>query len=313
MKSQTTSHIGNHTHCDFYLTGNLAFRVAYKMAKQSKNNKELCAHVGSMMCAVSEGLRSYVETALKRLGIWPRVVSLPSGAEKLNINVDEVTKMDWPTILVIFGCCILLLFEHHTDEESYKTHMSNRIRELQGRVGYDPASADLDVPFDFTRAKAIRTMLGASSTLREALVRYMMGNIMYVDSGAGSVCQYLFSVLSWSGMYEFTVMTKVLVKPQSPVLNDPSVSSEVENLIEACEAVSSHPHPQFFMHLASLAEQLKVDCSRFPNLFVVAQELDRGGNGSSIANSVITSMPGVKLTTVQALVKLHREAMRPCP
>ncbi|XP_057429565.1 uncharacterized protein LOC130722755 [Lotus japonicus] len=143
--------IGNFKDCDFYVSdaedrSGIAFRIAYKTAKQSKNNKELCASWGSMMCAMSAGrLRVPVDLALNRIGLIPREVKLPSEAEKFNINVTDVPEMDWPSILVTFGCCILFLFQNKSfqNETLYMIYMCDHIRELQKTVGYDPASANL--------------------------------------------------------------------------------------------------------------------------------------------------------------------------
>jgi len=67
-------------------------------------------------------------------------------------------------MLVYFGCCILILFKKFTNEENYNTFMANSIRELRDRAKCDP-DAKLDIPFDFKKANAIRTMLGACSIL----------------------------------------------------------------------------------------------------------------------------------------------------
>lgn len=68
------------------------------------------------------------------------------------------------------------------------------------------------------------------------------------------------------------LMNEVLVIPQSSVLSDPLFSMEAENLREACAAIEAHPYPQFFMHLASNVDLLKVDHSRFPTLIDVSHE-----------------------------------------
>jgi hypothetical protein len=70
------------------------------------------------------------------------------------------------------------------------------------------------------------------------------------------------------------------------VLFDDRVSSEVEDFIEASEAVGSHICPLFYMLVVSYFEMLMVHSSRFPTLIGVAQELkkveeDTDGGSSS--------------------------------
>ncbi|KAJ1420838.1 hypothetical protein SESBI_13985 [Sesbania bispinosa] len=303
MEPFKTFVIGNKTDCRFYFsdryynlnysssdTSSMAFRVAYDVATRSKNNKELCASVGSMLCDVSYGFKVSVVEALDGIGVKPCFVRLPSEAHKHNIEQDKVPEMDSPTISVIFGYCIILLFTD-TNNACYSTYMSECFRELQRRAGCDPAGTKLHIPFNFREANAIRAMLGASLSLRQTLIRFLIGTTNRVVTGAlGPVCQYLCSILSWSGMHELVLMKEVLVKPQSPVLIEPCVSREAGNLFEAWEAIGSSSVPQFFKHMASNEEQLKVEHSRFPTLIAVAQKLDKEYNGSNFANSAVNSI-----------------------
>lgn len=114
--------------------------------------------------------------------------------------------------------------------------------------------------------------------------------------------------LGWS---EFTLMNDMLVRPQSPVLLDHRVSREVDNLTEACEAVASCPHPQFFMHLASNSELLKLESSRFPTLIAVAEFLKKGGLWSplTIPFHMPASAAGADPTTIYELLELHQTAL----
>ncbi|PNX67940.1 hypothetical protein L195_g055897, partial [Trifolium pratense] len=109
--------MGNMTDCDFYIPDKsgdntaLAFRVAYEAATACYFNyeKKLCAFVGSMLCSVAPGLRKSVEDALVGIGIRPRFVSLPSQADAYNIVESKLPPLDWPSILVIFGYCFIIL------------------------------------------------------------------------------------------------------------------------------------------------------------------------------------------------------------
>ncbi|GAU28662.1 hypothetical protein TSUD_159440 [Trifolium subterraneum] len=118
------------TDCKFYLpdattTDNtaLSFRVAYHFAKNSKNNKEISACVGSMLCSVVPGFKNSVVEALNWIGITPCFVSLPSQAHENNIVVSEIPSLDCPSILVIFGYFLILILKPPTD--SYTCHNSN--------------------------------------------------------------------------------------------------------------------------------------------------------------------------------------------
>ncbi|MCH96149.1 hypothetical protein A2U01_0017132, partial [Trifolium medium] len=113
---------------------------------------------------------------------------------------------------------------------------------------------------------------------------------------------------AWSEMYHFILINDVLVKPQSLVLFDDRVSSEVEDFIEASEAVVCHICPQFYMFVASYFEMLMVHSSRFPTLIAVAKELKEGDtscSGSSVSNSEVMLTAGADPITVNALVNLH--------
>jgi hypothetical protein len=89
-------------------------------------------------------------------------------------------------------------------------------------------------------------------------------------------------------MQHFILINDVLVKPQSPVLLDDRVSSEVEDFIEASEAVVAHICPQFYMLVASYFEMLMVHSSRFPTLIAVAKELEKAEEDTDSASSSIS-------------------------
>jgi hypothetical protein len=114
-------------------------------------------------------------------------------------------------------------------------------------------------------------------------------------------------------MQHFILINDVLVKPQSPVLYDDRVSSEVEDFIEASEAVVSHICPQFYMLVSSYFEMLMVHSSRFPTLIAVAQELKKGeedtdGGSSSGTNSEVILTAGADPIMVKGLLNLHRSS-----
>ncbi|RHN72994.1 hypothetical protein MtrunA17_Chr2g0293711 [Medicago truncatula] len=262
---------------------------------------ELCTNVGSMLCDVYDGFRNFVEEALYRIGVRPVVLWLPS---------DDTAEVYWPFILVNFACCIIMLLKKFTDEINYHTFMIEFINELKEIIGYD---ADLDFPFDFKSANAIRTNLGGSSRLCQDTIRFIMKKGIHsveTDEEIGVVCQYLYNVLAWSEMRHFILINDMLVKAKSPVFFDPRVSKEVNDFTEACRAIKSHICPQFFMYLAPKEAMSKVEPSRFPTLIAVAQELQRKDNNcSTVAELELTSMVGEDLETVKDLVKIHRQFM----
>ncbi|MCI04746.1 hypothetical protein A2U01_0025793, partial [Trifolium medium] len=147
----------------------MAFSVANNTAKNSKNN-ELCVNVASMLCNV---FRTLTEAALNRIGIRPsKVVWLPYMAKECNIDKNEIPQLEWPSILVYFSCCVLVLFKKFTDQANYSNFMSRCIYDLREIVGFDP-DAKLDIPFDFGKANAIKTMLGSCLTLRHDVIRFI--------------------------------------------------------------------------------------------------------------------------------------------
>lgn len=184
------------TNCNFYIsdvTGDISaisFRMAYKAAKDSKTNKELCACVGSMICSLVPGLRNSIEKALNLISIRPCFVSLPSQAQENKIVDSALPPLDWPSILVIFGYCILLLFKLKFNVSiGYQAHILNCIRELQAKVKWDPSNT-LQIPFDVTKANTVTAMLG-SPKLQETVKKFLMSNFNHTDSQVCNLCKYL--------------------------------------------------------------------------------------------------------------------------
>jgi hypothetical protein len=197
--------MGNMTDSNFYIsdvkgdkTTDMAFRVAYMAAKDSKNNKELCTCVGSMLCSVVPGFRNSVEETLNGIGIRPRFVSLPSQAHENSIVVSDLPQLDWPSILAMFGYCIFLLckpnFNERTIGYTYNNYTHTCIYELQAKARCDPSNK-LGVLFDATKANAITTMLG-SLEVRKTVITFLMNYSNHPDSQISNVCKYLNSILS---------------------------------------------------------------------------------------------------------------------
>jgi hypothetical protein len=146
---------------------------------------------------VVPGFRSSVEKSLNEIGIRPRFVSLPSQAKENNIDIKSARRLDWSSILVIFGYCILLLFNlksFNNDADGYKNYISNCIRGLQAKFRWDPSNR-LEIPFDVTKAYAISTMLG-SNDLCATVKKFRIDNSDHQDSQVGIVCKYLSVILS---------------------------------------------------------------------------------------------------------------------
>jgi len=192
--------IGTMTSIRFYLpdeegdiTG-MAFCLAYRDAKNAKNNKELCTCVGSMLCSVVPGFKSSVEQALNEIGIKPSFVSLPSHLAHHTTTPHHISipSLDWPSILVMFGYCILLLFKLDFNDASF---ISNCICELQAKVRWDPNTKLDGIPFDVTQENAISTMLG-SPELCETVKKFLMDNSNHANSQIRNVCEYLNSILT---------------------------------------------------------------------------------------------------------------------
>ncbi|CAJ2662583.1 unnamed protein product [Trifolium pratense] len=304
--------MGNMTDCNFYIpdaagdTTGMAFRVAYN-AKYT-DTKELSVCVGSMLCSVVPAFRNNVEAALNGIGIRPRFVSLPSQARQNNIEISKVPALDWTSILVIFGYCILILFNiHRTSGFAVVGHRlrTKQIDELRTKVGC-PHYHHSRIPFQHETELSVRTMLGTHA-LRNSIITFLMDNFNHSNQQISSLCQYLSYVLSWSGdLCVFTLMNERLVKTKSPVLSDSRVVAEAENLEELIKAIASHTYPQYFNHLCITSELFYLDVSRFPNLFAVAKVLEKGDDCMA---SLFYEISGMNKNTVVELVKLHRAAM----
>jgi hypothetical protein len=194
--------IGCMTDCNFYIpdstgdTTGLAFRTAYHFAKNSENNKEICTCVGSMLCSVVLGFKNSIEEALKAIGVRPCFVSLPSQAHENNIVASEISQLEWPSILLIFGYFLIVLLKPHNDSDSfdeYHDDISDHIQKLQAEVTYD-LSYILDIPFNSTKAYAINTMLG-SLDLRETVKKFLKNSCIHPNSQIRNMCEYLCNLI----------------------------------------------------------------------------------------------------------------------
>jgi hypothetical protein len=235
--------MGNMTDCNFYVpdvgdNSGLAFCAAAQDAFYSKDNKNTCAYVGSVLCLVVPALKNSVEEAFNGIGIRPRFISLPSQADENKISISCVPKLDWSSILVVFGYCILTLFKidnkliNLDSDFTTKRPVLGWIEELQVKVGC-PGKYISIIPFDEKSEDAIRTMLGTHA-LRTSVIDFLMKNFDHSDSQISSLCNYLSYTISWSGdMRVFTVMSKWLLKTKSPVLSGSRVKLEVDNLEES--------------------------------------------------------------------------------
>lgn len=189
---------------DFYISDEgdntgVAFRMAYYMATSTRctrTNKQICTYVGSMLCSVVPEFRNSVEKSLNEIGVRPRFASLPSQAKEKSIDILYAPQLNWPSILVIFGYCILLLFKldnFNSDAVGYEKYISSCIHGLQAKFKWDP-STKLDIPFNATHSNVIRTMLG-SCELRKDVTTFLKNNSNHSDSHIRNVCEYLSFIL----------------------------------------------------------------------------------------------------------------------
>jgi hypothetical protein len=223
--------------------------------------------------------------------------------------------MERPSIYVYFGsdkiclCCILVLFKKFTDEDSYKNFMMSCIHELKEKAGCDPDDDDFDILFDYRKANAVRIMFGAHFVLRSNAIKNLVNWMYHVDTRLGAVCQYLCNMFSWYEMEHFNLLNDMLVNPQSPVLLDPCILREVDNLTDACSAVMDCEYPQFYSLMVTNADSLKVEPSNFPTLIAVAKVLASGGDDNSATVEEISFAYSANPITVNSLVKVHLKAI----
>jgi hypothetical protein len=188
------------------------FTLAYNGAIHCNNSTELCTCVCFMIKSVSSEFHTSVKTALAAIeGIKPAarfnrrylLNCVPIYDRYYEHSRDF--QFDWPTILLYFSCCILILFKKFADEENYYTFMTNTIRELREMAKCDP-NATLAIPFSFEKARTIRTMLGASSMLCKDAICFLLKYMNCENSGIGSVCRYLGNSLAWIDMQHLILM-----------------------------------------------------------------------------------------------------------
>jgi hypothetical protein len=188
-------------------------------------------------------------------------VSLPSQASENNIVDSELPEMDRPSILVVFGYCIFLLFKVGDYEyfwfDSYLT-FTNRINGLCREVGCPPYN-DLDIPFNLQNQYAITSML-STQTLRFVVASYINTySSVHPEIGIANLCYYVgdqLCNLSWRGdMRVFTVIHDRLLATNSPVLSDSRVIAEMKNLSETSLVICNHVYFYNFSFLCSASER----------------------------------------------------------
>jgi hypothetical protein len=116
-------------------------------------------------------------------------------------------------------------------------------------------------------------------------------------------------MFSWYEMEHFNLLNDMLVNPQSPVLLDPRILREVDNLTDACSAVMDCEYPQFYSFMDTNADSLKVEPSNFPTLIAVAKVLASGGDDNSAIVEEISFAYSANPITVKSLVKVHLKAI----
>ncbi|CAI8590300.1 unnamed protein product [Vicia faba] len=147
-----------------------------------------------MICSLAPGLRNSIEKALNLISVKPCFVSSLSQAHENGIVVFGFPPLNWPSIFVIFGYCILLLFKFNTNVSApYQTHILNCIHELKAKVRWDPSNT-FHIPFDVIKTKTVTTMLG-SPELQETVKKFLMSNINHSDSQVCNFCKYLSIIL----------------------------------------------------------------------------------------------------------------------
>ncbi|KAI4299487.1 hypothetical protein L6164_032945 [Bauhinia variegata] len=223
-----------------------------------------------MVSMVIPQLEGYLSEVLEEKSIKIRRVTLPSKAKENQVDMISVYPKDWPSVLIVFGCCIMLLFED-INPQNYINLMSNRISEMRAKVGCDPGNP-MEFPFSLEKAKAIRSMLGSSMKLKTQVIT-MIIVLAGKSESIGSLTNYLMDILSWSELREFTFIHDNLLLTKSPVLLDPRLKLELAHLNEAFKAICSHSIPQFFSYLGNYDDQYKLERSRFPIIMAVAEEL----------------------------------------
>jgi hypothetical protein len=88
-------------------------------------------------------------------------------------------------------------------------------------------------------------MFGAHFELPSDAIKYLVKHMYHLATRLGAVCQYICNMFSWYEMEHFNLLNDMLVNPQSPVLLDPCILREVDNLTDACSAVMDCDYPQF--------------------------------------------------------------------
>ncbi|GAU48140.1 hypothetical protein TSUD_302730 [Trifolium subterraneum] len=158
----------------------------FSLPPTNQPNMQFEINMMGNMTDMVPAFRNSVEAALNGIGIRPRFVSLPSEACQNSIVISEVPALDWSFILVIFGYCILILFNIHSklfDSNvgwAGRSLLTLKIDELRTKVGCPHDYYYSVIPFDQPIVISVRTMLGTHA-LRNSIITFLMENFNHAD------------------------------------------------------------------------------------------------------------------------------------
>lgn len=267
----------------------------------SLSDVERCVYWFNAMIAITPGLRTVAESYFKECGYGVTVLN-DAGIRESGIRLQGWIEV--PKVAVLYGQLALLLFKNITDV-SYNVFFGNRTRGLQSAAGLATAESQVAIPATIEAAKIIRTRLGSFVPLKQHIVRTVINNESKVGP-FGNTCRYLAKILSYNEMGAIEFITKALLDTRSPVLFDPRVSTEVNNLAEATMAIGSADFPQYFRILYPVEAERVLERAKFPTLLAVAQAC-YSKMYPTARNFVSTR--GDNAAPIQDLVTLHENYM----
>ncbi|KAM7260420.1 hypothetical protein ACFE04_016161 [Oxalis oulophora] len=247
-------------------------------------SQQLCSYFSSLMVLVHPDFDGVFHTVLMELGIEPYDVKIPSQAKDnlIKLPVGDENKLDWLQVYVIFGCCILMLFKNNMND--MKFHISS----MKETLGVD-AGVSVEFPFEFGQVEIIRTMLGGSLALKNAVINFLT-NKKLIGQPMRKICDYLCNVLAWSGMDIFTSVLDTLVLPESPVTQDNRLNHEMKNFLTALIAVKGCKQPEFFALFALPSQLAIIQRNKFPILAAVAQRVNHNSNEDTQNSNLVNSL-----------------------
>ncbi|KAJ4791206.1 hypothetical protein LUZ62_042452 [Rhynchospora pubera] len=288
---------------------NYTISMLADLASKEEDKLQSAIRCANILCIYFPVFEEVFLTQMREMGISFNEILIPSQQFEMFLLEPQVI-LD-PLQIVIIVCTFIILMFKNVSAVNYDKFLNKRIAALRGCIGC-PAKGASDTlkVMSFDVAKVYKDRVGENAVIRREVIVYLMdfspSTSCFMDQGL----LYTLKIISWSDMTVIPLMVDGMLKPDSPVLRQPEVAEEVNNLAEAIRELLKHKHPQFFRITAPVTKQNLVKRKRFPIIAAVAQKILADVHGTL---NQFVSTSGMENTTVDRLYELHKQYLRTRP